>query len=65
VIAEEAFSRLFEPFYTTRPDGLGMGLHICRSIIDLLGGEIRARRNDNPGLTVHFTLPRANGERAS
>jgi len=49
--------RLFEPFYTTKPEGLGMGLAINRSIIDAHGGAIWAVENPLRGATIHFTLP--------
>ncbi len=55
---EEQIDRLFAPFYTTKPGGLGMGLSIIRSIIDRHGGRIWAEANPEHGATFHFTLPR-------
>lgn len=50
--------RLFESFYTTKPNGLGVGLSISRSIIDSHGGRLWATENPDGGLSLCFTLPR-------
>ena len=50
-------SRMFEPFYTTKVEGIGMGLTISRSIIEAHGGRLWAVANDGPGSTFCFTLP--------
>ncbi|TDJ75738.1 GAF domain-containing protein [Pseudomonas putida] len=49
--------QVFEPFYTTKAAGLGMGLSICRSIIDSHGGRFWASAGHSPGAEVQFTLP--------
>ena len=53
--------RVFEAFYTTKPQGIGIGLSISRSIIEAHGGRLWATRNDGPGATFHFTLPSHRG----
>jgi signal transduction histidine kinase len=53
----ESFDRVFDPFYTTKPNGMGVGLSICRSIVDDHGGRIWASPRVGRGATFRFTLP--------
>jgi signal transduction histidine kinase len=54
----DALERIFEPFYSTKPGGMGMGLSISRSIIQNHGGKLWAVPNEGEGATVGFTIPR-------
>ena len=54
----ETSKQLFEPFYTTKPQGLGMGLSISRSIIEAHGGQIRILRSEERGPKVCFSIPK-------
>jgi signal transduction histidine kinase len=58
-ISEELMAKLFEPFFTTRASGIGMGLSISRSIIEAHGGRIWADSSPGQGSVFHFTIPRA------
>jgi signal transduction histidine kinase len=60
----ESFDHLFDAFYTTKPGGMGMGLPICRSIIEAHGGQMWATANVPQGAIFQFTLP-AHRETAS
>ena len=54
--APEALQRIYQPFCTTKANGLGMGLAICRSIINGHGGRLWVGNNDSRGATARFTL---------
>jgi signal transduction histidine kinase len=53
----QTLEHVFDPYYTTKPDGLGMGLAICHSIIDAHNGRLWASANEPRGAVFQFTLP--------
>jgi two-component system sensor kinase FixL len=56
-LSSGALDKIFQPFYTTKPDGLGMGLSICRAIIEVHGGSLTANNNAHGGATFWFVVP--------
>ena len=55
----QAVDRLFDAFYTTKGDGMGIGLSVSRSIIERHHGRLWATLNDGPGAAFSFSIPRA------
>ena len=56
-LAPASFEQLFQAFYTTKPGGLGLGLSICRSIIEAHGGRLWVEANEPQGAIFQFTVP--------
>ena len=63
-MAPDVLARAFDSFFTTKPQGMGLGLAISRSMVEALGGQLWATSQEGVGTTVHFTLPVAKEERS-
>jgi signal transduction histidine kinase len=61
-LSRERLDRIFEPFYSTKSGGLGIGLSICRSIIEANGGRLWASPNEPRGAVFQFTIPCVYGD---
>jgi signal transduction histidine kinase len=61
-LPEGKADQIFDAFFTTKPEGSGMGLAICKSIVESQGGRIWATTNEEHGATFQFTLPAAPAE---
>ncbi len=61
-LAPEVADRLFQPFVTTKETGMGVGLSICRTIIEAQGGQIWTEPNPGGGTVFRLTVPRASAE---
>jgi len=64
-LTPEGQERIFEPFFSSKPEGMGMGLPIARSIVDAHGGRLWAVNNTDRGATFFFTLTAASRSRAA
>jgi PAS domain S-box-containing protein len=64
-IDPNTLDKIFDPFYTTKPHGMGMGLSICRSILQGHGGRLWVAAKDGPGTIFHFSLPKYQEEESN
>jgi signal transduction histidine kinase len=64
-IDPNTIQKIFDPFYTTKSTGMGMGLSISRSILQHHGGRLWATAKDGPGTSFHFTLPKYHEEESN
>jgi C4-dicarboxylate-specific signal transduction histidine kinase len=60
-LSADNLQQLFEPFFTTKPSGMGMGLSICRTIVEEHGGRLWANENEPQGALFQFALPPTDG----
>ena len=60
-LPEDAEERLFQPFYSNKEEGMGIGLSLCRSLVNGQGGDIGFERREGGGTAFWFTLPLADG----
>jgi signal transduction histidine kinase len=60
-LPQDAAERVFESFYTTKSNGMGIGLTISRSIVEGHLGRLWVETNDGPGVTFSFSIPRSSG----
>ena len=58
-LSPEQAERLFTPFYTTKPEGMGLGLNLCRTVVEQHGGALYFEPNTPRGTVFGFTLPAA------
>ncbi|MCY1384640.1 Sensor protein FixL [compost metagenome] len=56
-IPDEVKRRLFTPFFTTKPEGMGLGLSLCRTVVEQHGGQLLYEDNEPQGTIFRFTLP--------